>query len=176
MREEPIHCANPAHSFYFSVLTRWPPVGLSRRPAVCEDAAMGLHSANPLSHRLAEGVRLVGFRKWYERELLSSHAHMVLCVLATIGLLGSFEALRDAGAVDRFLNVVFILACTAIGVWALRRYLFLLGRAEEAANQASCGDCGEYGRFQVVAENRVAGGTEVCCRRCAHHWTISLDR
>ena len=128
-----------------------------------------------LNQGLADGVRRVGFRKWYERELLSSHAHMVLCVLATIGLLGSFEAIRDAGAGDRFLNVLFILACAAIGVWALRRYLFLLSRAEEAANQASCRDCGEYGRFQIVGENRVAGGTEVRCRRCAHHWTISLD-
>ena len=33
-------------------------------------------SSNPLNRPLAEGIRRVGFRKWYERELLSSHAQI----------------------------------------------------------------------------------------------------
>ena len=36
---------------------------------------------NPFNPPLAEGIRRFGFRKWYERELLSSHAHMLLAVL-----------------------------------------------------------------------------------------------
>jgi hypothetical protein len=36
---------------------------------------------NHLNSRLYDGIRKVGFRKWYERELLSSHAHMVLAFL-----------------------------------------------------------------------------------------------
>lgn len=124
--------------------------------------------------QLADGVRRVGFRKWYERELLTSHAHMVLAFLAVIGLLGAFEALRGAGETDRLGNVLLAFVCAGTGLWALRRYLYLLTRAEDAANQASCGGCGEYGRFQVRG-SPPDGGTEVCCHKCSHLWTIHLE-
>jgi predicted Zn finger-like uncharacterized protein len=45
-------------------------------------------------------------------------------------------------------------------------------RAEGVANQASCGDCGTYGRFTVVAEDRSHNETQVRCRKCEHLWTI----
>lgn len=130
---------------------------------------------NPLNPRLAEGVRRMGFRKWYERELLSGHAHMILAVFAVIALLASMEAFRDARMAEKLMDVVFVLVCAGIGLWALRRYLFLLMRAEEAANQASCAACGEYGRFTVIAEDRQRQQTRVCCSKCAHQWLINLD-
>jgi len=134
-----------------------------------------MNRENPLNAPLADGVRRVGFRKWYERELLSSHAHMVLAFLAVIALLGSFEAMRGASAGDQALHVLGLFASAGIGVWALRRYLFLLMRAEEVANQASCADCGTYGRFRVVGEDRQAQETKVCCLKCQHNWTISTE-
>lgn len=118
-------------------------------------------------------MQRVGFRKWYERELLSSHAHMVLTVFATIGLLGAFEAMRGADAPQRELNLLLVLLCIAIGLWSLRRYLFLLSRAEDVANQASCQGCGEYGRFKLVGARPEA--TDVSCRQCGHRWTIHTD-
>lgn len=130
---------------------------------------------NPLNPRLAEGVRRVGFRKWYERELLSGHAHMVLAFLSVIAMIGSMEAFRDAELTEKLMDVAFVLLCAVIGLWSLRRYLFLLMRAEEVANQANCGECGEYGRFDVVAENRSLHETQVRCRKCAHQWVISAD-
>lgn len=130
---------------------------------------------NPLNPRLADGVRRVGFRKWYERELLSSHAHMVLAVLAVIAMLGSLEAMRGVPFGQQFMNLVFLLASGFIGYWALRRYLFLLMRAEVVANQASCEDCGEYGRFTIVDAEDQPLETRVCCMKCAHKWTISAD-
>jgi ABC-type nickel/cobalt efflux system permease component RcnA len=123
---------------------------------------------------LAEGVRRVGFRKWYERELLTSHAHMILAVLAVIGMLGSFEGMRgDVSADQRTINVAFVILSAAIGLWALRRYLFLLTRAEEIANQASCESCGEYGRFKVMRAQG-AFDTDVSCSKCEHRWHIGL--
>jgi hypothetical protein len=125
---------------------------------------------NPLNARLADGVRRVGFRKWYERELLSSHAHMVLAVLAVIGMLGSLEAMRGAPQGEQFLDLVLVLASGLIAFWALRRYLFLLMRAEVVANQASCEDCGEYGRFSIDDDRPPQ--TRVCCLKCRHKWVI----
>lgn len=125
---------------------------------------------------LPEGVRRVGFRKWYERELLTSHAHMVLAFLAVIGLLGSFEGMRTGvSGNDKALSVILVLACAGIGLWALRRYLFLLTRAEDAANQASCEGCGEYGRFKVMrSQGRFQA--DVCCSKCEHRWSIDVGR
>ena len=128
---------------------------------------------NPLNDRLADGVRRFGFRKWYERELLSSHAHMVLAILSVVAMLASFEAFGGGSVSEKLMDVLFVIVCAAIGLWALRRYLFLLMRAEDVANQAKCAACGEYGRFDVVAEDRGRGETEVCCRKCGHKWTIN---
>jgi hypothetical protein len=128
---------------------------------------------NYLNHRLSDGVRRNGFRKWYERELLSSHAHMLLALLATIALMASMEAFSGGSLSEKLLNVAFVLASGAIGLWALRRYLYLLMHAEEVANQAVCAACDEYGRFDVAGEDRRTGDVTVCCRKCKHEWTIA---
>lgn len=127
---------------------------------------------NPFNPPLLEGVRRFGFRKWYERELLSSHAHLLLAVLCCIALIGLLEAFQDAGPADRLLNVLLFLLSGAIGLWSLRRYLYLLMHAEELANQANCPDCGSYARFQVIDENRHNGTATVSCRLCRHEWPI----
>ena len=126
-----------------------------------------------MNARLAESVQRIGFRKWYERQLLSSHAHMVLAFLAVIALIGSMEAFRSAVGDAKLMNVMFVLLCAGVGVWALRRYLFLLMRAEQTANQASCPDCGEYGRFRVMGQHVRNEQLDVRCRRCARDWVIS---
>ena len=86
---------------------------------------------------MVESVKRIGFRKWYERQLLSSHAHMVLAFLSMIAVVGSMEAFRGTGGDGQTVNVLFVLVCGVIGLWAIRRYLFLLLRAEHAANQAN---------------------------------------
>jgi hypothetical protein len=124
---------------------------------------------------LAEGIRRHGFRKWYERTLISSHVHLVLTVLCVIGMFAAFEVFdRAASTLDQLTDVVAILLCASIGLWALRRYLFLLMRAEATANQAVCPVCQSYGRFDVAAEPpaRDDGPLTVRCRKCSHRWPI----
>jgi len=127
---------------------------------------------NPFNPPLAEGMRRFGFRKWYERELLSSHAHLLLTLLCSIGMVGSLELFDGGNPGERLLDVLLFIASGAIGLWALRRYLYLLMHAEEVANQASCPDCGVYARFEVLGEDRLGGHTEVRCRACMRAWTI----
>jgi hypothetical protein len=127
---------------------------------------------DPTASSLAQAVTRIGFRKWYERELMRGHAHLLLAVLSVIALLGSMEAFRGASVAAKLMDVGFLIACAAIGYWALRRYLYLLMRAETIANQATCASCGEYGRFDVVTDDRSRHLTEVCCRKCAHRWVI----
>ncbi|MGE4242488.1 hypothetical protein [Ramlibacter sp.] len=121
---------------------------------------------------LARSVSRIGFRKWYERQLLKSHGHLVLGFLAAIGVVGSVEDFSRHES-DPALLTLLILACASIGAWAMNRYSAILLRAEEAANQANCPHCGEYGRFRVVAEG--GGRLDVCCRKCDKGWSIQGD-
>lgn len=124
--------------------------------------------------QLIDGIRRLGFRKWYERELLQSHAMLALTFLCAVGLFGAFEAaVHFTGWTDRVLDALAILASGAIGVWALRRYLVLLMHAENAAHQADCPQCGAYARFTLVGMSPHADGVTVRCRDCAHQWSIN---
>lgn len=127
---------------------------------------------NPFNPHLAEGVRRFGFRKWYERELLSSHAHLLLTLLCAVALIGTLEAFQGGSVNEILIGVALFIVSAAIGLWSLRRYLYLLMHAEEVANQANCPACSAYARFEVVHEDRHQGRTGVRCRACRHEWTI----
>ncbi|MFM9878828.1 MAG: hypothetical protein ACKVOO_00260 [Burkholderiaceae bacterium] len=127
---------------------------------------------NLLNRPLADGIRRVGFRKWYERELLSGHAHMLLTLLATIALMASLEAFKGGSTAEKLLDVVFVIVCAAIALWSLRRYLYLLMHAEAVANQANCPQCQAYGRLAVVQDLAPSGALQVRCRKCQHEWPI----
>lgn len=132
---------------------------------------------NLLNPPLAEGIRRLGFRKWYERELLSSHAHMALAVLAAVAMLASFEAFDGANRSEKILNTVFVVVTAAVALWALQRYTYLLMHAEEVANQANCPRCHAYGQLRL-SERPVRSDSEsrrlvpVCCKRCGFEWDL----
>lgn len=127
---------------------------------------------NYLNRELAEGIRKVGFRKWYERELLSSHAHMLLALLCTIALMAGLELIQGGTVTEKLLNIAMVFVSGAIGLWALRRYLYLLMHAETLADQANCPSCKEYGRLTLVDEDRRIGQLRVRCRKCSHEWSL----
>lgn len=125
--------------------------------------------------KLAEGIRTVGFRKWYERQLLQSHAHLALTFLCTIGVFGAMEAaLRFHSWGDQLVDGVSVLLCAGIGLWALRRYLFLLSYAEAMAHQAECPQCKTFGRMDLVQSDAAGSVVQVRCRHCGHPWRIGL--
>ena len=129
---------------------------------------------NPFNSPLAEGIRRRGFRKWYERELLSSHAHMLLALLGAVALLASFEAFSFSDTQGKLLNTAFVVVCAAITLWALRRYLYLLMHAEELANQANCPQCQRYGLLKVADQQAHPARLRVCCKRCSAEWDLKL--
>lgn len=123
--------------------------------------------------KLADGIRKHGFRKWYERELLQSHAHLALTFLCLLGVFMAFEGgLRFRSLADQLTDLAAIVLCGATGLWALRRYLYLLSHAESVANQADCPSCGTYGRLRLVHETRDGEQVGVRCSHCAHEWRI----
>jgi hypothetical protein len=123
--------------------------------------------------KLAVGISKHGFRRWYERELLQSHAHMALSFICLIGVLAAFESVTRRGSwPSQLLDVGVMLLCLATGMWAIRRYLHLLMHAEAVAGQADCPACDTYARFRLVRAEASGESASVCCRHCGHEWTI----
>ncbi len=138
------------------------PLGIAR--ALCHHARM----------TLADGIRRHGFRKWYERELMRSHAFLALTILCTVGVLAALESAGPLRADrDQLFDVLSLLLCAGVGLWALRRYLYLLSHAEATAHQADCPGCGTYARFQLVSADRAGELVTVCCRQCERRWEIT---
>ena len=122
---------------------------------------------------LAEGIRRHGFRKWYERELLRSHAHLAAVIVCTLGLMMALEASsRFRSLTDQLVDFAAAGLCAGAGLWALRRYLYLLMRAETIANQADCPRCKAYGRLDLTGPARNTAAVTVRCRGCAQEWDI----
>jgi hypothetical protein len=130
-------------------------------------------AATAATMKLSDGIRKHGFSKWYERELLQSHAHLVLTFLCMVGLFAAFEALsQNRTWLDQAVDLLAIALFSVVGIWALRRYLYLLNHAEATAHQADCPQCKVHGRLTVEAEDDAEHALTVRCRKCEHRWTI----
>lgn len=121
---------------------------------------------------LLDQLQRLGFRAWYERQLLGGHAHLVLCVFCLLGVLGGLEAYASVaqGLGERLFDLGAVLLCAALGVWALREYGRRLTLAEFIANQASCPQCGRYARWRCLHAD--TAGIAVRCKDCQHGWRI----
>ena len=119
----------------------------------------------------AGAIGKLGFRRWYERELLLAHAWLAACILATFGALAEIEQLnlRSMGA-EALLPLAIAFAAGIAAWYSLSRYLHMLLRAQALAQRSTCPGCGTYGRYRLV------GATPrmmiVCCRECGREWRI----
>lgn len=121
-------------------------------------------------------IQRMGFRKWYERELLQSHAHLVLLLMSLVGLLGSIELFSQRDDLGRQLTALLCAGAAAVvGAWSLRRYLYLLGHAQYVADQAVCPVCRTYARWNIEEDEQLQSPPtqlRVRCRSCSNTWNI----
>jgi hypothetical protein len=134
--------------------------------------------------KVAEEIGRLGFRRWYERQLIVSHGYLVVAFLALIVLLAGIEGMdslrRSAGFY--LLVVVGAAAAGTLMFVAWRRFNVLLARAELFAERAECPHCKAWGKFQVIAAERTedddppeAGRPHwlrVRCRLCGTDWDL----
>ena len=132
---------------------------------------------------LAEGIRKIGFRRWYERQLLESHFFLVTALLCLILALACLEGFSfQALGFEPFLRLVAMFAGGAVGVASFRRYLEMLNLALRAGERSTCGKCGVNGQLEVIGWRsrprtgekaaRPSHGLAVRCRKCGHEWLI----
>lgn len=131
-----------------------------------------------LTMPLDEAIRKRGFRRWYSRQLVESHAHLVTGLLALIMMAIAIEMIEFGHSVGGWLA---LLAIAGVGgglcLFTWTRFNRLLFRAEYLAERASCPACRAYGRFDVMAmrersEAMVGCTLDVRCRACGEAWTI----
>lgn len=127
----------------------------------------------------AEGIRRLGFRRWYERQLIESHACFLTCFLCMIVVLVCFERMNlRAGGWTPVTMLGIVFAAGGVGIAALRHYRTILYRAEHIAERSTCAQCAEYGRIRVLSASdpaREAGAApwmRVECRKCGNRWLI----
>ena len=119
----------------------------------------------------AGAIGKLGFKKWYERELLLAHAWLAACILCAFAALGLIEELSVRRlALESAPALAAAFAGGLIAWYALTRYLFMLLRAQRLAERSTCGRCGTYGRYRLVSAT--ADAMVVSCRQCAHEWRI----
>jgi hypothetical protein len=132
---------------------------------------------------LSEGIRRIGFRRWYERQLIESHLYLVSCFLCLVVVLACFEGFSlRMPAWESIIRLVAMLAGGALCWWTLRRYLAMLNFALYAAERSVCGKCGAYSTIELAGTGARRPAVEddenapqtvgVRCRKCGNEWFI----
>ena len=132
-------------------------------------------------------IRKLGFRRWYERELIKSHGALVTCFLCglLIAVLLEQVNVREFGWQPLSALAIIFLA-GALGWASYRSYITILQRAEFYGERSSCPKCAAYGRFNVVATGLdavpgraaeavaplEAAWMRVECRMCGTAWRM----
>jgi hypothetical protein len=128
--------------------------------------------------RLDEALRERGFRRWYERQLIESHAYLVTGFLSLIMTAIALETIAFRESVASALSLLVIAGAGGwLCIFAWNRFRGLLGNAEALAEQAVCKQCAAYGRFDVIdsrssSEAQSGYALRVRCRKCEHEWQM----
>lgn len=129
----------------------------------------------------AQEISRLGFRVWYERQLIESHLWFVTGFLASVLIVAMLENLNLRGPGPLALvPLLVILVAGGITAFALRRYIRMLFHAEALAEQCNCPQCSAYGAIRVLDAGAVDGESanrpqwmRVACRRCSHQWVVN---
>jgi hypothetical protein len=117
----------------------------------------------------AESIGRVGFRKWYERQLIEGHAWFVSCFLCMLAVATCLEELSLRGPIGRVLAYgSFVFLAGVVGIYGYLRYQRIMSEAERLGDQATCSGCGTYGRFTIVG-----APFTVRCRKCGNEWPLA---
>jgi hypothetical protein len=115
----------------------------------------------------ADSIERIGFRRWYERQLLEGHAWFVASFLCLVAAFACVEQLRfDDPLLRQFALGAGIVAAGLGGIYGLLRYLTMLAGALRLGEHATCRACGAYARFSMISASRAR------CRKCGNEWRL----
>lgn len=114
-------------------------------------------------------ISRLGFKRWYERQLIEGHVWLVTALLCGIAMAAALEVVDFKNAGDTLVTLAFVFVGGLVCWKGFERYRFLLLRAEEVASHSTCEGCTAYAKFSVVDEH---ARFRVRCRKCGNEWTI----
>ena len=102
--------------------------------------------------KIAHDIDKLGFRRWYERQLIEGHLYLVFAFLALIAILSGIELLDFQRSPLTWGGILVMCAAGAMLVLiAWRRFMTLMARAELFANGAACPRCAAWGAPRSTA-------------------------
>jgi hypothetical protein len=126
----------------------------------------------------AQGIARLGFRTWYERQLIEGHVWFVTGFLCAVLIMALMEELnlRGPGPLS-WSSLAMIVVATLLGIVAIRRYIRMLSRAESLAEQCICPACASYGLIRVLESGAAETDEEpqrmrVSCKKCDQQWHV----
>jgi phage FluMu protein Com len=133
--------------------------------------------------RPSDYIQRFGFRRWYERQLIESHAYLALGFVALILMLSGAEVLSEMKSGSGYLTTLLVAALGGLlVVVAWKRFNVLLARAERFAGGAECPTCKTWGKFRVLGQEAApdddppeAGRPSwlrVRCAQCGGEWKL----
>ena len=115
--------------------------------------------------------RKTSFIRWHERQLYTSFAWLVTCILTGFLIVTILEfAGFDRPGIEFILTLLSLYLIGMGAVEAFRRFWVGLTSAQTCANRATCEHCRSYGLFDVIENTRPIYAR---CRKCDHQWVIN---
>lgn len=132
---------------------------------------------------IEERIAKLGFKRWYERTLVESHAFLITALLGAILAFTGMELIgqNDGDAINLALGVVAMLIGGMVAAVSVHRYIRMLMLAINLGEHATCRDCNAYAKFDLLHSGRLRShGTDelgslwmrVKCRKCGFEWRI----
>jgi hypothetical protein len=129
---------------------------------------------------IAAKIRELGFKRWYERQLIESHAYLVTCFLSMIAVAVTLEVpgLMRLGF-ETLVRLMVAFAGIALCILAWNQYRKRMLLADILGEGATCKNCHAYAAFNVIGSGTHLPRTDeydfwmrVRCRKCDHEWTM----
>lgn len=131
----------------------------------------------------AQGIARLGFRTWYERQLIESHVYFITGFMCGVVVMAMIEDLNLRRPEPMSLaSLAVIIVAALIGAVTIWRYMRMLNRAEMLAEQCVCPGCAVYGLIRVldagviesegVQDDGQPQWIRVSCKKCEHQWRL----
>jgi hypothetical protein len=119
----------------------------------------------------ADSIGRLGFKRWYERQLIESHVYLVTAFLCAVLIATCLEGVDFRALGQKTLALLAIcFVAGAIVMLTSRRFLAMLHEATRYAAKSDCPECGAYAKFDVLSGGDAT--LRVRCRKCSTEWTL----
>jgi hypothetical protein len=115
----------------------------------------------------ARSIEKLGFKRWYERQLIESHAWLVSCILCGLAICAVLELVGlRVTSVASIATLALVYVAGITGWHSLKRYRAIMSEAERLSEQSTCKSCRTYAAFDIIRESPLSAR----CRKCGNEW------